>query len=205
MAVDARQVQSFTAGKLKRLLASPDDSSTKAALANMRRGIGRAPGDMPGLWGVLFRDMPEEMLSSSKAPSKAEWAAYIALTLFALHQQGRDPSKEPMSREKYTLGRAVRALIPTGDDDAESRIQRRFNAAATSGDMDELAYHLRGVVQLLRAEGIPLDYPALAADIFNYQFQDRAPSVRLAWGQDFYRIREEKTQNETEGKDNSNA
>ncbi|NLX24790.1 MAG: type I-E CRISPR-associated protein Cse2/CasB [Lentisphaerae bacterium] len=177
----------------------PEGGPRKAMLANLRRGIGLSPGELPEIWGLIFADMPEEMLSTDGTPTRAEWAVYTALTLFALHQQGHDPEKEPMTRAGQALGIAVRGLVPIGDEDALKRIQRRFNAFATASGMDELVHHLRGLVQLLRAEGIPLDYPALAEDIFRYQFPEMQSSVRLKWGQDFYRLNR-KDQNDNEGK-----
>jgi len=54
--------------------------------------------------------------------------------------------------------------------------------------MGECVHHLRGLVQLLRAEGIPLDYPELAYDLYRYQTLDGTQQVRLLWGQDFYRM-----------------
>ena len=47
---------------------------------------------------------------------------------------------------------------------------------------------MRGIIQLLRGEGIPIDYPMLAADLYRYQFNSLVSNVRLKWGQDFYRI-----------------
>lgn len=53
--------------------------------------------------------------------------------------------------------------------------------------MKELSHHMRGMVQLLRSKNIPLDYPALAEDLFWYQQPEHQAQVRLRWGQDFYR------------------
>ena len=55
------------------------------------------------------------------------------------------------------------------------------------------------MIQLLRREGIPLDYPQLAEDLYQYQFVDGAPNVRLQWGRDLYANPTEKTkENEKE-------
>lgn len=203
MAMTFRQTYGFVDRRLRELLASPTDGPMKAALAELRRGVGRIPGDQPELWGILFRELPEDALSRDGTPTAAEWAIYASLTLFALHQQSRDIHSEPMTRQGQSLGRAVRRLVPAGDSDAQERVLRRFNAMATSGDMAELTYHLRGIVQLLRGAGIPLDYPALAYDLHRYQTPGLAPEVRLSWGQDFYRIWEEDNK-EKDGKDEQN-
>ena len=161
-----------------------DSGAQKAALANLRRGVGRAPGELPQLWGAFLLEMPEEMYGVGGQPSREEWAVYTALTLFALHQQGYDPATEPMHRAGQSLGTAA-ALLVTNEDEL-NRILPRLNAAATAPSMAALAHYLRALVQLLRAAGIPLDYAALAGDIFQYQFPEGARRVRLAWGQDFY-------------------
>ena len=192
--VTDKQVYGCMAQTLERLCHRTGENQAKATLANLRRGVGRKPGDMPELWGILLQDLPEEMLSRGSEPSYAEWALYAALTLFALHSQGRDIQKEAMNQSGQSFGAAVRRLAHS-DDDME-RIRRRFNAVATSSDMTELTHHLRGMIQLLRADGIALDYPALAADLFNYQFPSRAPSVRLKWGQDFYRVKSNENESE---------
>ena len=128
--------------------------------------------------------MPEELQSKNGDPTAAEWAIYLALTLYALHQQGQTA---PMHKQGEGLGKAARLLVPPGQEPGESSIQKRFNALATATQMPELSHHLRGMIQLLRAGGIPLDYVQLAADLYDLQYPETIPCVRLHWGQDFYR------------------
>ena len=180
MSSKTQNVGHFVEYRLKRIVNSSSDGAVKASLANLRRGIGTTPGDIPELWELFLQDLPEEML-----------------TLFALHQQGKDLQKESMYRQENGLGKAVACLIH-GEDD-KTRIQRRFNVLATSADIQELAHHLRGMIQLLRSEGIPLDYPELAKDLYLYQNEDYRSQVRLRWGQDFYRRKTTET-----GKEDSN-
>ena len=91
-------------------------SGSKALLAQLRRGIGKKPGELPELWGAFLNSLPEELMSKSSEPSYAEWAIYTALTLFALHQQGHS---EPMNSEgeENRLGRAVRKLIHNDEEE----------------------------------------------------------------------------------------
>lgn len=84
----AREVGSTVDRRIRRLQ-SLSEHPRRAALANLRRGVGRAPGELPELWGSFLADMPEEFFGRGGAPSEAEWAVYLALTLYALHQQGR--------------------------------------------------------------------------------------------------------------------
>lgn len=183
--VTAKQVADYTRNKLNKLLLQSGDNVLRAALAELRRGVGKRPGDVPQLWGYFLQDMPEEFFGD-KEPSKAEWAVYTSLTLFALHQQGKDPKSDTMNKEGYSFGTAVNKLVH--NEDERERVARRFYAAATASSMEELSHHMRGIIQLLRGEGIPLDYPMLAADLYRYQFSSLVSNVRLKWGQDFYRI-----------------
>ena len=48
-------------------------------------------------------------------------------------------------------------------------------------------HHLRGVVQLLRGQSIPLDYALLADELALWQRRGGASIVRLRWGRAFYR------------------
>ena len=188
-----QDVKMYTAQRLHRLQALPDNQR-RAELAKLRRGIGHAPGELPELWGSFLLGMPEGFQGGENGPSHAEWAVYLALTLYAVHQQGND---RPMNCPGSTLGRAVRQLAErnAGQDWDEASVLRRFNALATAEEITEISHHLRGMVQLLSAAkdgGIPLDYPQLAADLYELQCTDpRYPQtsahVRLRWGQDLYR------------------
>ena len=73
-----------------------------------------------------------------------------------------------------------------GKEEDKERIIRRFNMVITSADMREMSHHLRSVVQMLNAKGIPADYAALAGDVYRYQRISDRDSVRLQWGQNFY-------------------
>ncbi len=178
-------VYSFVKYKLSSIT-NRSEPETRAVLAILRRGVGRKPGELPQLYGEFLKGMPEKMYSSGNGPSYAEWAVYIALTLYALHQQGKNVESENMNRDNVSLGEAASRLAE--DDDERERIWRRLCIAAQSDDMTEMSYHLRGLVQLLRAKDVPLDYPRLAKDLYLYQLSEKwQESVRLKWGQDFYR------------------
>ena len=203
-----QDVRIYTAQRLHWLWALPDNQR-RAELAKLRRGVGRKPGELPELWGSFLRGMPESFQGRS-APSAAEWAVYLALTLYAVHQQGND---QPMNRPGNTLGRAVRQLAerntPAGQDWTEASVLRRFNALATAEEITEISHHLRGMIQLLRAakpDSIPLDYPRLAVDLYGLQcdapqLAQLPANIRLRWGQDLYRY-EKNESSETQEKEN---
>lgn len=191
-----RKIRTFLQRKLEWLHTLPENVC-RAKLAELRHGIGHIPGDIPALWGTFLEGMPEDFYRENGEASPAEWAVYIALTMFALSQQGHDYKTDWMHADEIHFGSAVRKLAPAADDTNEdlNRIRNRFNKVATASDVPELAHHLRNMVNLLRASDIKMDYVDLAADIYWYAFPETRAKVRLKWGQDFYRTSKD---NETE-------
>lgn len=184
MYVVRKDVVKVTAKTLERIISSND---VKISLANLRRGVNRNPGEIPQILNEFLRDMPEAMYGVSGQISHAEWAIYIALTLYATHQQGNDLKKERMysKGEDYWFGSAVAQLAK--DEDDFRRVLRRINIVLTSNSLVELRRHIFSLVQLLRVKKIPLDYANLAGDIYSYQNIESRNYVRLKWGRDFYR------------------
>ncbi len=182
-----KEVYKETAKRINWLLKA-DDATVKARLAELRHGIGSAPGTVPILWGMIFDGLPEKMLGKYGKPSKEEWAIYDALTLYALHQQGNDPKTSSMNVKGISLGKAACNLVYAegGTDDDRERVSRRFNQIALAADIETLTYYLRTFIPLLRGENIGLDYAMLAQDIYLCQTENGQSSVRLRWGQDYY-------------------
>ena len=165
----------------------------RAMLAKLRRGAGKLPGDVPEVWEITLNDMPEMWRGFRGEPSHEENAVHTALTLYALHRQGKDKG---VNAKGVSLGEAASRLI---DDQRsnEDAIRRRFNIVATTSEFSELAYHARSLVQLLRAKDVSLDYSRFAQDLYEYQKIGGAERVRLQWGESFYR-----TTGRERGKDN---
>lgn len=174
------QVFMYTASKLEYLRSISDTGAGKGLMANLRHGIGKKPGELPELWGMIFDRIPDE-LTGRKEASDAEWAVYTALTLYALHQQGSDVN---MNQKDISVGRAAANLVKNEDD--TERVLNRLNLVATAVSPEDLAYHLRGLVQLLKSEDIPLDYARLAKELYQFHNNESASSIKLSWGRDFY-------------------
>ena len=194
------EIETFVGRKIYILQAEADLSSGKAMLANLRRGVGREPGELPQLFGILLSDMPEDFWSKSGTATKEEWVCYTALTLYALHQQGYDAKSQHMhTDEGVSLGKAMYKLAASydGDPNAEQRVVQKMRILATSADVKELSHHLRGIVQLLKANGISLNYKRLSGDLYEMQSPDGTRKVCLRWGQDFYGGRDKKDNQES--------
>lgn len=197
----AYQIKKLTREKIERLL--EESPWSRAMLAKLRRGIGKQPGELPELFEIVLGDMPEDLFSKGLEPSYSEWAIYTALTLFALHQQGKDhpmsvAGKTENKKTGNSFGAAVGYLVKQ-DRDREPAIKRRFDAVATANEFIEFAHHARSMIQLLRAGDIALDYPRFTEDLFWYQFDETRNRVRLRWGEDYYRVVQPNTEKENGG------
>lgn len=170
---------------------------SKAALAKLRRGIGKPLGELPQLMGYI---LPEKnFFNSEQIENRLNMALYTTFTLYALNQQGKfneveandectDSSKNTNGNsliKRNNLGRATRLLIIRNPENEEA-LTRRFNKVLTANSMEELATHARGIINLLRRDNIPLYYPRFAYDLYLFQNEDRRRSVILDWGRGFY-------------------
>ena len=156
-----------------------------AMLAKLRRAVGSEPGEYSDIWEVT--------LSEGEGNGQAEWALHTALTLFALHQQG---SIESVSADGVSFGKAMQQIYAK-DNNKEQGVIRRFNSLATADSLSEFAHHARGVIQLMKQEGITMDYPSFAKDLFWYQqIATVRNKTRMQWGRDFYRHNKEENDNE---------
>ena len=197
-----QEIMQFMNKKLAYLTAVSGQGEGKAMLAALRKGVGRVPGELPELFGIVLEDMPEAFFTKGMEPTKEEWACYTALTLFAMHQQGNDVTLNSMHiAHNVSIGTAMSRFAGQAEDsNAQKRMAVKLQALSTAKDMQEFSYHLKSIIQLLRSGGIALNYSQLAADIYEYQFPASRKSLYLKWGQDFYRV--EKRGKNKEGKDN---
>lgn len=172
-------------------------------LAALRKGAGREPLSVPEMWPFLteFDERFADPARDRWAPSYEAAAEHYALVLYGIHQQSQPL---PVHRSRVGVGRALRALVASSrySDDA---LDRRFHAAITADSSSELAWHLRGLVRMLRTVGgvpeagagevmagrtIGLDYDWLYLDLYRWSFPERRIGVRRRWSGDyFYRSR----------------
>lgn len=155
-----------------------EERAAVAALARLRRGVGKPPGDLADLWELTLADELARNWEHDSA-SPEETAAYTALTFYALHQQSRG---EGMHRPGHGFGRALRGLVDAGA--SEGAVRRRFKAVGTADTPAELVHHTRGFITQFRAHSIPLDYAVFADQLVRVHNGGLA-RVRLAWGREF--------------------
>lgn len=166
-----------------------DRSHAVAALAKLRHAYGRPPGADPNVWSETLAIMDEDAWRTDQPPTPDEIAGHTALTLFAIHQQSQRTAR--MHVPGVGLGRATARLVlarngGTELDESDPTL-RRFHALGTATAFAEINHHARGLILLMRAEAIGLDYGMLTDDLVSLQDPRQAPSVRLAWGRQYYR------------------
>lgn len=160
----------------------PKQARAGAVLATLRTGVGRAPGDVSGLWRYYRVVVPDEVAATGRIhPNLA--AEHAALTLYAVHQQSQSI---PMHRKDAFFGVALRALRSTAFKDNPDALDQRVNAAAATDSVKDLTIHVRGLVRMLRDQRIPLDYTALVEDFAAWQYPNARVMVRRRWGAQYY-------------------
>ena len=107
--------------------------------------------------------------------------------------------KIALNFSRVALRQAIRKLIDAGSrDDQDSPVMRRFHALGTASTFAEIAYHARGLIQLMRAKDIPLDYGMLAQDFADLLVTSRQNSVRLRWARQLYKVNRPEEKQEKE-------
>lgn len=164
------------------------NSEATATLARLRRCDPNTPGGDPTVWEVTLSDLPEE-LRWDNASSPAEQALHASLVLYALHQQSINA---PVHQSGYSLGDAVRICAEDrgADGKRDEPTIRRLHQVVLADEPSGRLYHLRGLVNLLRADKkkvVPLDYGRLSVDLWRLFDPDQDHnSVVAQWGRDLY-------------------
>ncbi|EPD32727.1 type I-E CRISPR-associated protein Cse2/CasB [Propionimicrobium lymphophilum] len=191
-------LRNFVSSKAQQLQANylKQNPKAKAKLAALRKSINKPVGSDPETWQIVFEDFPENLIGKSDEPNRWELAAHTALALFSLHMQS---AKSARHVSRVGLGQAIRKLIDAGSrDDQDSPVMRRFHALGTASTFAEIAYHARGLIQLMRAKDIPLDYGMLAQDFADLLVTSRQNSVRLRWARQLYKVNRPEEKQEKE-------
>jgi CRISPR system Cascade subunit CasB len=188
-----------------------DEANAVRRLAVLRRGLGRSPLESPDTWDDVAAVLADEdaLGHGMDTPTANEWAAHLALTLFALHQQSK--RERDMHVTGKSLGTAARDLVELvskkresaeppstsdagpkrssdwRDSEAGKSTVKRFKTLASASTIEEIAYYSRSMISQLRSFDIPLDYGLLTEHLALLQRPELAPGVRARWARDFYR------------------
>lgn len=163
--------------------AYPQTAASRAALARLRRGVGKGVGEVPDVMPYVVNESAPR--PGTEVPTADEVAIHTALTLYAVHQQSQN---RPMHLKGTSFGTALGHMRFQGGVESPG-VVRRFQALGTATDFTETASHARALITLLRAAGRGFDYGRFAQDLVALQDPERSTSVRLSWGRDFYRVK----------------
>lgn len=177
-------IKSVTCKILHQLENARETSSGKALLAKMRRSIGKPLSETVEIWPFIFEALPEEFIEKDE-----ESAIILTLQLYSLHQQGVEASviygREKSVDKVHTFGKSLSVLRT---EDNKVAVDRRFNTMITATTFEELIYHLRHLLMLLKSKfkETKVDYAQLADDLywFSLGFDE---NIRLKWARDYYR------------------
>lgn len=142
-------------------LAKADD---KAALAELRRGLGKAPGSVPETYRHVMPFIPAVAMGHDDS-------YFIVASLFASYS-------DSMGNED--MGGVFRIIKDHSGNSAEGRFM-----ALLKCHREELPDHLRHAISLASAKGVSVDWGQLLQDIQGWE--DRERSVQRRWASSYWR------------------
>lgn len=164
---------------LKRLVPHTEDGSEqrgdRAALASLRRALGREPGGSVEAYPAIYHALGDEQLSPRR-----EQPYFVVAPLFALYPEGGWRSEETGRFEQRNLGASLALLALNAESGS---IEKRFQALLDSYS-DELPEHLRHAVSLLRAHDMPISWEELLDDVRGWD--DAGRRVQRKWARAYW-------------------
>jgi CRISPR system Cascade subunit CasB len=148
-----------------------ETSAQRAALATLRRGLGKPAGEVVEMYRYVVPYLPEG------APTRTEDAYFIVASLFGMHPHNWPSEGKPWATN---LGASFRRLQQKRDNPS---LEKRF-AALLDAPREALEDHLRQAISLLRSEEIAVNYLQLLRDIQAWEYEER--SVQRAWARAFW-------------------
>ncbi len=157
---------------------SLSDKADRAALAALRRGLGKEPGTAPEMFPYVEPTLTED------AGRELVEASYLVASLFGAHPRHRDSPSES-ARDRRGFG-ATLSAIRFRDGEEDAGLARRF-VATLDAPRSSLPTHLRHLCALLdaRAPGTPIDFRQLFRDLRDWDRPTRI--VQRSWASGFWR------------------
>ncbi len=162
---------------------SRSHASARATLAELRRNATLDVDNNPlGLSKALFAmdgAFAERLGGTKDELTPSERAAFVALTLFAIHMQS---ATEPVFKQGISFASACGQLHAKS---ASGSIKPRIDAMLLASSEKARLVHIRSIVMLLRDRQIGFDYGLLARDLRALSNPRLRAGVQLRWGRDF--------------------
>jgi CRISPR system Cascade subunit CasB len=162
---------------LDRLVPDGDEQrGDRAALAALRRALGKPPGEAPEAFSVVYHALGDEQLTP-----REEQPYFIVAPLFALYPEGGwSGDGSTGTYQSRSLGASLARLAEATDSGS---IEGRFQALLDA-HRDDLPEHLRHAVSLCRAHDIPVSWVDLLGDVRHWDHPDRP--VQRRWARDYW-------------------
>ena len=136
----------------------------RAALAHLRRGLGKPPKTAMEMFPYLGRFL------SHDAKPNYENTVFIVAALFAYYPDAKNTSGN--------LGASLRELKENSDS-----IEKRF-VALLNAEAEDLPYYLRQIIGLLKSNAVAVNWERLFKDVQNWNSDKRF--VQQKWAEQFW-------------------
>ncbi len=144
-----------------------EEKGNSGALAALRHGLGKMPGEAPTMFQYVIPYLPN---TENKL---LEIAYYTIASLFAYH---------PQSTEKGNMGDHLRVLK---NEDENAALDKRFTILLAT-HIDDLPVYLRQATAQLKAKDIAVNWHQLIQDILNWNSPQKW--VQKTWANAFWKI-----------------
>lgn len=160
------------------------EKGDRAALAALRRGLGKKPGEAAEMFPILLPILPQGELSR-----RDERIVFLVASLFALYPDAPHWPETARQRWQRNLGASLRRLAEQTDSEGPER----RTVALLNSDVADLSHHLRGIITLLKSakSPVPVDWARLIWDLQDWLNAERR--VQKDWASGFWggrRLRE---------------
>lgn len=156
--------QAYSFVQFLKSLSSKDD---RAALASLRRGLGREPGTTPDVYRVV----------GSRTARLLEWEErwyHLIASLYALHPEGTE-------QDANMGAHFAQAVDPTSDN--KDAVERRFTTLLNA-HVDDLPFYLRQAISFLKAKEVHVNWCNLLVDVLFWD--DEEMTVQRKWARQFW-------------------
>mgnify|MGYP001178292856 CR=1 FL=1 len=149
------------------------EAEDRGALAALRRGLGKRPGEAAEMFPYVVPYLPEDRWAQ-------DWF-FVVASLFAVHPLSWQA--EGNTRDT-NFGASFRRLREAKGQEEGDSLENRFVALLDSRGED-LPHHLRRAIGLMKGEEIPVNWYRLLIDLTYWDHPDRF--VQRQWAEQFWR------------------
>jgi len=181
---ETKSVYQVTDGIIQKLEYQRKQGMNIAAdLANLRNSIGKKLEDADEVWQLLLDNLPSDFLGARGTATPEEAAIYNTLQIYAICMQGASESVLVDEKSKNSIGESLKAGRDINDSQA---LDRRFNAMMTAASYDELTYHLRHLIKIVKSKNpMTINFAKLANDLYWIQ-KGQQKRVCFSWATGYY-------------------